>query len=741
MNNGSALEDRVRAALDTAVAEAKAPGAVAYIGDLEHTHAHVAVGARQLVPEQRPAELDTVYDLASLTKVVATTTAVMLLAEDGAIDLDAPVSAYLAIPQFSAIAVRHCLTHTAGLDPGKPLYKECTTIDAMLERYAAMPLRWPPGTRWLYSDVSFMVLGRIVELVSGRSLDAFCMERIFTPLEMNNTRYIPPADWAARCAATERCPWRGKTMIGQVHDENAYAVGGVAGHAGLFSTAPDLARFVRALLGGKVLKGETVDRMMQLGLVPAWPWQGLGWQLDAWPTKNFGFLPTRNSAGHAGWTGTSLWMDRTTRTFAILLSNTCHPARDTRDNETLRRSFHTAIGAIYYPNSTNTHTGLDRLVREDFRGLRGKRIALLAHHAAVDQFGRHIIDVLALAPDVTLARLYSPEHGLTGQAEAGATVGAQTAQVPVVSLYGKRTAPTADELSGIDTFAIDLQDVGARYYTYPATMRACLKACAAAGVPVLVLDRPNPCGGIALEGPIAANTDSLVCWGAVPARHGMTMGEIAEWFRTTELKDSGLDLTVNLLDGWRPERLFGECSLAWVPASPNLPTPETALVYSGTCLFEGTNVSEGRGTDTPFTLVGAPWLDAARVIAAVPGDATPGLQLAPATFTPRSIPGKAASPKYLDTECRGVRIAVTGPHAARPFATAVALLCAIRRIHPDQFVWEKSFDVLAGTPALREQIDRGGDPLNIIAGYAAPLAEFDAARPKRYVEAARKLGS
>ena len=428
-----------------AVREAKAPGAVAYIGDLEHIHAHVAVGARQLVPEVHPAELNTVYDLASVTKVLATTTAIMLLRESGSIDLEAAVSKYLPVPAFGKFTVRHCLTHTAGLNPGKPFYTECNTIDAMLERYAAMPLNWPPGTRWLYSDVGFMILGRIVENVSGKTLDAFCQERIFTPLDMKDTRFNPPADWAVRCAATEQCPWRGTMMIGQVHDENTYAVGGVAGHAGLFSTAPDIAIYLRALLAGKTLKSDSVDMIMKLGTVAAWPWQGLGWQLDAWPSKNFGFLPTRDSAGHAGWTGTSVWMDRRAGRFVILLSNTCHPSRAMRDNETLRRSFHTSVGKTYYPNSTNTHSGLDRLVREDFRDLRGKRIALLTHHAAIDQLGRPILDVFALAPDAKIVRLFSPEHGIAGQAEAGAAVGTQQAPIPVVSLYGKRTAPTADD--------------------------------------------------------------------------------------------------------------------------------------------------------------------------------------------------------------------------------------------------------------------------------------------------------
>ncbi len=730
----NSLPASIRLALEIAVRDSKAPGAVAYVGDIEHTHAQVAFGARQLLPDNQPVDIDTIYDLASITKVVATTTAIVLLNEAGAVDLDAPVSKYLPFPTFNSFAVKHCLTHTAGLNAGKPFYKDCTSIDSMLTRYAKIPLKWTPGSRWLYSDVGFMILGRIVEKVSGEALDVFCQKHIFDPLDMKDTRYNPPAKWVTRCAATENCPWRGRIMLGQVHDENAYAVGGIAGHAGLFGTTTDIAKYIRALLTGKLLKPETVDRMMNLNVTPAWPWQGIGWQLDAWPTKNFGFLPARESAGHAGWTGTSVWLDRKSGRFTILLSNTCHPSRAARDNETLRRSFHTAIGKMYYPNSINTHSGLDRLVREDFRELRGKRIALLTHHAAVDQLGRHILDVFALAPDVTIARLFSPEHGISGQAEAGAAVGAQKAPIPVISLYGKRTAPTPEELSGIDCFVIDLQDVGARYYTYAATMKACMKVCADARVPVLVLDRPNPVGGLAIEGPIAANTESLVCWSAVPARHGMTMGEIAEWFRANELKSANVNLSVSMLDSWTPERLFGECSLAWIPPSPNIPTAETALVYSGTCLFEGTNISEGRGTDAPFMLIGAPWLDPDRVITTLQNEAKAGLTFSAERYTPRSIPGKAGAPKYMDQACHGIRIAVTNPHAARPFTTTVAMLAAMRRIHADRFAWEKSFDVLAGTTDLRERIERGDDPLQIVADYAAPLAAFEAKRPKLYVE-------
>ncbi|HOT51428.1 MAG TPA: serine hydrolase domain-containing protein, partial [Candidatus Hydrogenedentes bacterium] len=280
-------------ALRDAVREAKCPGAVAYIGRCGDKLFHESEGLRQIVPDRRRAEKDTIYDLASLTKVVATTTAVLMLHEEGVLDLDAPVSEYLPVPAFGRFTIRQCLTHTAGLHPGMPFYRECTTLNEMLQRYAATEPSREPGTRRVYSDVGFMILGAVVELASRDSLNGFCSRRIFRPLDMRDTAFNPPKEWADRCAATEQCAWRKRIVRGEVHDENAYAVGGVSGHAGLFSTAFDLAKFCRALLEGKLLKDNTVAAMRRIGQVPTYPWQGLGWKLDPWSGGSEGFLPSR----------------------------------------------------------------------------------------------------------------------------------------------------------------------------------------------------------------------------------------------------------------------------------------------------------------------------------------------------------------------------------------------------------------------------------------------------------------
>lgn len=727
-----AMISEIRDALHRAVDLTGSPGAVLYVGDCDTTYVHEARGLRQRVPSPLPATEDTIYDLASLTKVVATTMAVMRLRDAGRIDLDQPIIDFVPIGAFRAITLRHLLTHTGGLAPTLPLYKEVDSLDAMLAGYARDGIMGPPGGIRRYSDAGFMLLGNLVERAAGMPFDVFCRETLFDPLDMRWTAFNPPESWRDRCAATENCVWRKRIIRGEVHDENAYAVGGVAGHAGLFSTAEDLAKFVRALLSGRIVAESTLIEMTTAGHVPSYPWQGLGWQLDPWRGKAQGYLPSREAFGHTGWTGTSMWIDRRSGLFAILLANTCHPSRERRDNARFRRIVHTVVAEHFYPRTTNVQTGLDRLLYEDFQAVLGKRVAVLTHHAAVDRLGRHILDVLALSPSTRVQVVYSPEHGLYGQAEAGERVAGQTARVPVISLYGEQKAPKPDELNGVELFIVDLQDVGARYYTYMATMKRCLEACAAARVPVLILDRPNPLGGEVLEGPIAVETASDVCSAQIPVRHGMTMGEIALFFQATEFKGNNLDLRVSQLDNWRPNFLFDQCGLAWVAPSPNIPRPQTALLYAGTCLFEGTNLNEGRGTDTPFALIGAPWLDAAQVIDDIEREDRAGMDLDAVAYTPRAIQGKAANPRYKDEPCRGVRIIITGPDQVRSFRLAVALIIAIRRRHPDRFEFTPFFDTLVGGPDLRGRIERGHYASDIAAAYAAPLADFDRGRPKLY---------
>ncbi|MBP9002398.1 MAG: DUF1343 domain-containing protein [Candidatus Hydrogenedentes bacterium] len=722
---------RFDAWLAEAVRRSGAPGAVACVGREGRVVWTGAYGLRQRSPVQEPTDTETRYDLASLTKVVATTTAVMRLVEAGRLDLDHPVSEWLPLRGLDRFTLRHCLTHTTGLPAYQELKNEVKSPVSMLDRIVGLSLEAPPGTRREYSDFGFILLGFVVEQASGDRLDYFCAEQVFEPLGMRKTGFRPGPDARQECAPTERDAWRRRLVRGEVHDENAYAMGGVAGHAGLFSTVGDLGRFCEALLGGRLLKPETVALMIQ----PQWdfyPWQGLGWWLDPPMDWANGFLLSRRAFGHTGWTGTSLWLDPDTGGFAVLLSNTCHPDRNRRDNRALRKTFYLGAGLYLFPDRTNVFPALDLLQRDRFSILKERcGVAVLTNTAAVNARGRALTALLE-ETGVPVRVWFSPEHGLERQAEAGEKVASsQGSGIPVISLYGKQQRPSPEQLRGIDLFVVDLPDVGVRYYTYPHTLLECLSACAEAGVPVMVLDRPNPLGGEVLEGPVAEGPFSPVCWGPVPVRHGMTLGETAEWFRGWKRLKT-LQLETRPCGNWRRELGFPACGLPWHAPSPNLPRPESALVYVGACLLEGTSLNEGRGTDNPFMQFGAPWLDPERVLGLLDPVLLGGFSARPVTYVPRSVPGRASRPAWVDTSCRGIQLEVTDWAAARPFRLFVELLRSIRRLHGDALTFTDHFDALVGGETLRKRILDGGNLEDLYATWERQREAFDAARPKRY---------
>lgn len=727
----STIEEQLRRSLAHAVEESQAPGATACVGYQGKRLFLGSVGLRAVVPTKEPATTDTIYDLASLTKPIATTTAVMLLRDQGLLSLDDAVAKFIPLHGFEKITLRHLVTHTAGFPAWAPWFNELSGILAYVERLSETAQNASPGRERTYSDFGFILLMRVVELVAQEKFDSYCKHHIFDPLGMKDTFFNPPEAVRSRCAPTEHSTSLGRMLRGEVHDANAYALGGISGHAGLFSTAEDLERFCQGLLQGRVLSLQTLDEMTQVGQVPFYPWQGLGWWLDPWTSGSNGFLPSRHAFGHTGWTGTSVWVDRVTQNYVILLSNTCHPTREKRDNESLRRRFHVSVAALCYPHTTNTHTGLDKIVRNKFEELKGKRFALLSNAAVVDQMGRTILETLSLEPSLCLQFLYSPEHGFAGQAEAGQKVASQFDNIPLISLYGDRKEPTAEEMRQIDLFVVDLPDIGARYYTYMATMKACMEACCLYQKPILILDRPNPLGGVVLEGPIPTVFGSPVCCAPIPIRHGMTLGEIAQWFQQEFFKDKPLSLDVCTAENWWRDFLFEQTALPWKPPSPNIQTPEAALMYIGTCLFEGLNLNEGRGTETPFLLCGAPWLDPDKVLGLIKEEERRGIALTPTTYTPISIPGKASNPIYKNEACQGIQFSFLDKHIARPFTTVVALISAIYKTHP-QLKWELFFDVLAGGPWLREQIQAGATGSQIADTLLPALEAFDAKRPKRY---------
>jgi len=372
------------------------------------------------------------------------------------------------------------------------------------------------------------------------------------------------------------------------------------------------------------------------------------------------------------------------------------------------------------------------LAASRLRALRGRRVGLVCNPTAVTSRLEHAADLLHAAPGVELAALFGPEHGVRGDAQYMAAVGGErdpATGVPVHSLYGTSEAslrPTVEQLAGLDALVFDIQDVGTRWYTYQATMMLCMEAAAEARIGFVVLDRPNPIGGLAVEGPrLTAGFESFCGLHDLAVRHGMTVGELAALFRAERRLDVALEVVT--CQGWRRGVRFRETGLPWVLPSPNMPTPETALVYPGACLLEGTNLSEGRGTTKPFELLGAPWLDGARLARELAAERLPGVAFRPASFVP-------TWDKHAGVRCHGVEQLVTDPVRYRPWRTGLAVVLHARRQDPARFRWRTetyefvegalAFDLLAGSAREREAIERGASLSDLLSVEAPEERAF-----------------
>ncbi|MHC9084147.1 exo-beta-N-acetylmuramidase NamZ family protein [Luteimonas sp. RIT-PG2_3] len=381
--------------------------------------------------------------------------------------------------------------------------------------------------------------------------------------------------------------------------------------------------------------------------------------------------------------------------------------------------------------SDRLKTGLDVLLDDGARLLHGKRVGLITNMTGVDRELRSTVDLLANHPDVHLVALFGPEHGVRGNVQAGDHVDDSrdaATGLPVHSLYGGHREPTPEMLRDIDVLVFDIQDVGARFYTYPYTLAYALQAAKRAGIAVVVLDRPNPIGGVLVEGPVLEPAQaSFVGLYPIPVRHGMTIGELAGLFNTGF--GIGARLQVVRMQGWRRDAAEPGAALPWVPPSPNMPTPDTALVYPGTALLEGTNLSEGRGTTRPFEIVGAPWIDATALAARMNALGLPGVRFRPTWFTP-------SFSKHAGVACAGVQLHVSDRAAFRPVRTGVALVATLQAMYPEAFRFEPVetpfFDKLAGNDWIRQALQVGRPWPEIEARWQPELVEFEQLR-RRYL--------
>ncbi|MCW5958556.1 MAG: DUF1343 domain-containing protein [Pyrinomonadaceae bacterium] len=789
--------------VEKAIADKKMPGAVVLVGHKGKIVYRKAFGNRALVPTVEKMTVDTIFDVASLTKPIATATSVMILVEQGNIRLSDTIGDFfpeIEDKDVKKVTVQQLLTHTSGFRPDFDLREKWTGREGMLDALKKEKLRNPAGTKFVYSDIGFIVLGEIVKRVSDESVAEYAFKNDFELIKMQNTKFLQPGllfrrtmggssfigpnpafdifslsseNILKRIAPTENI--RGQNsylgskfegddktgdeiLRGQVHDPTAFRMGGVAGHAGLFSTADDLARYCQMILNGGILDGKrilsanTIARMTAPIVVSeTGETRGLGWDMNTGFSSNRGELFPLGSFGHTGFTGTSIWIDRVSQTFVIFLSNRVHPdgkgnvtdirakvatvaasaiedtpieafrlaediysaqvaaqtarwnadtlVREALQNQNADRnvSNQSADKSVRVPIVLN---GIDVLEKTNFKDLEGLRIGLVTNQTGRNLNGKPTIDVLKEAKNVNLVALFSPEHGIRGELDQEKINDSKDEKtgLPVYSLYGETRRPKPEQLQHLDAIVFDIQDIGARFYTYISTLKNVLEEAAKAEKPVFVLDRVNPINGVDVEGSLAdADKLSFIAAHTIPIRHGMTIGELAQMFNSED--KIGADLRIIKMENWRRDMWFDQTNQTWINPSPNMRSLTEATLYPGIGLLETTNLSVGRGTDTPFEVIGAPWLDGRKLALRLNSRAIPGVRFIPVLFKPNAS-------VFKDETCFGVNIVIVDRTSFDPVRTGFEIAAALRDLYPDKWQRDRYLRLLANS-SIFQQIDDG----------------------------------
>jgi uncharacterized protein YbbC (DUF1343 family)/CubicO group peptidase (beta-lactamase class C family) len=716
------------------------PGCVVMVGRQDGIAFAKAYGHRQIEPTKEAMTLDTVFDMASVTKPVATATSIMLLVERGQVRLGDPVATY--IPEFAqngkeSITIEHLLTHQSGLIPDNPLDDYDHGADEAWKRIWALKPTAPVGTKFIYSDVGFITLGEVVRRVTGQNVNEFAATNIFEPLGMTETGFLPDQELRARSATTEKVD--GQWLKGKVHDPRASRLGGVAGHAGLFSTAGDLAKYAQMVLhqgnvaGKQIVGANTLAEMRRPRHIDG-NLRALGWDNRSKYSSNRGELLSASAIGHGGFTGTGFWLDPDLDLFVIFLSTRLHPDGVGNVNPLIGRIGSIAAAALQTatPEATKQKNngealgepallGIDVLEREGFSALKGRRVGLITNHTGLNSTGERTIDLLHKAKGVELVAIFSPEHGLQGKLDVSHIADSrdEATGLPVHSLYGESRKPTAKTLEGIDTLVYDIQDIGCRFYTYESTMGLALEAAAENKLKFVVLDRPNPLGGAICEGPVLdADKKSFVGHHTTPVRHGMTVGELAKMFAKENKLD--VDLEIVKVQNWSRDQYWDATSLVWTNQSPNMRSLTEAVLYPGIGLLETTNVSVGRGTDTPFEVIGAPWIDGVKLARRLNEQRLSGVTFVPIRFTPNAS-------KFEGEACEGVNIIITDRAEFRSLPVGFALALALRELFPDG--WETDgYNRLLSSDKVLKAIKAGAPLATIEELYLPELSEFEQRR-------------
>jgi len=745
-----AASPQLDSVVDQAVRDAMIPGAVLVVGHDGRIIHRKAYGNRALVPVREPMTVDTIFDVASLTKVVATTPALMKLFEQGKLRLNDPVTAYL--PDFqggrSDITVRDLMTHFSGLRPDLDLEPAWSGYETGIHLALIDKPTAPAGTRFLYSDINFVLLGEIVRKLSGKPLDEYSRAQVFEPLGMRETYFHTAPGLRSRIAPTEISP-SGDPYRGVVHDPTSHFMGGVAGNAGVFSTAADLARYAQMWTGGspRLFSDATLQKFSSPNSPPDQPvLRGLGWDIDSSYSSPRGELYGLGSFGHTGFTGTSMWIDPASKTYVILLTNAVHP-RAGKNINALRSKVATVVAAalgvshavpgryellesagarrMTAPNR-QVLTGLDVLAAEKFSTLQGKRVGLITNHTGLDREGRRNIDVMRQA-GVQIIALFSPEHGLTGKEDRADIADSRDAAtgLPVWSLYANGRYRTIPEMTNdVDALVFDIQDSGARFYTYSCTLLSALEQAAKAKRPFYVLDRPNPITGTHVEGPVLdSNLHSFVGCFDMPVRHGLTLGELATMVNAE--RKLGADLHVIKAKGWERGDWFDSTGLSWIDPSPNLRSLNAATLYPGVALLEASpNYSVGRGTDAPFEQVGSDWMRGRELAQYLNTRFIPGVRVYPTRFQPASGP---FSGKVIE----GVRFVVVNREQFNSVGLGLELAAALEKLYPSKISFE-ACRFLLGNRHVIDALTRG-DSIGNIAVDAQTQAQKFQDRRRQYL--------
>jgi uncharacterized protein YbbC (DUF1343 family)/CubicO group peptidase (beta-lactamase class C family) len=695
--------------VEAGIAAKKFPGAVVIAGHDGRIIFHKAYGNSSLVPAPEPMTEDTIFDLASLTKVLATAPAVMQLYEQGRFRLNDPVAQYL--PEFAAngkedITIRQLLTHYSGLPPDVSLDDSWEgKAEGLRRAFSSTPVT-APGVQFRYSDINFIVLGALVEKLSGLTLDQYQKRYLAEPLGVEHMQFLPPESWRGRIAPTQYD--QGVMLRGVVHDPTSRRMGGVAGHAGLFSTAGDVAVYAQNLL----------DRLA--GRPSHFPLSQLTLQKMTTPSQHAVYPngPTSINAIRGG------VASEIARWVMVHPDNGSIVANITGYNESI------AGERRWQARNGNVTNGIDVLEETQFAPLAalaqkhgGKlRVGLLTNQTGLDAQRRRTIDVLAAAPSLQLKVIFSPEHGIQGALDKeniDDTKDASTG-LPVISLFGKQLRPSLDTLRSLDAVLIDIQDAGVRFYTYETAVRYFLEAAGQTGTDIVVLDRPDPVTGEFVQGPLSdSGSESYVNVAPIPVRHGMTLGELAQYFNGEY--NLHAPLTVVAMKGWQRGDWFDSTGLVWTNPSPNLRSLRAATLYPGVGLIETTNISVGRGTDTPFEYVGAPWIDGPALARVLNARFLPGVRFVPVEFTP-----KPPYP-YADQVCHGIELIVTDRNVLDSPELGLEIASAIHKVSGDKFQLNK-IDRLLANKSVLDGLLAGRDPQRLAEDWRQQLDDFNAKR-------------